>query len=78
ILIKCSMSSNKSFEYSACVTTVSTDEVARKLARSLIEAHLATCVNIIPSVRSIYEWQSKIHEDNELILMIKIRKEYVP
>ncbi|CAF3829244.1 unnamed protein product [Rotaria sordida] len=70
------MSSNKSFEYSACVTTVSTDEVARKLARSLIEAHLATCVNIIPSVRSIYEWQSKIHEDNELILMIKIRKEY--
>ncbi|CAF1058844.1 unnamed protein product [Rotaria sp. Silwood1] len=68
---------NKSSEYSACVTTVSTDEVARKLARSLVESHLAACVNIIPNVRSIYEWKSNIHEDNELILMIKTRQEKV-
>ncbi|CAF2909516.1 unnamed protein product [Rotaria sp. Silwood2] len=72
------MSNNISSEYSACITTVSTDEIARKLARSLVESHLAACVNIIPNVQSIYEWKSKIHEDNEIILMIKTRHEYVP
>ena len=72
------MTSTSSSDYSACLTTVSTDEIARKLARSIIEAHLAACVNIIPGVRSIYEWQSTIHEDNELILMIKTRRESVP
>jgi periplasmic divalent cation tolerance protein len=65
-------------EYSACITTVSNNEIARKLARSIVEAHLAACVNIIPNIRSIYEWKSKIEEDDELILFIKTRREYVP
>jgi periplasmic divalent cation tolerance protein len=64
-------------EYSACITTAPSDEVAKKLARSIVEAHLAACVNIIPNVRSIYEWESAIHEDNELILFIKTRHELV-
>ena len=71
------MASNSSSEYCACFTTVSKDDVARKLARSIVEARLAACVNIIPNVRSIYEWQSKIEEDEELILMIKTRRENV-
>ncbi|CAF4290680.1 unnamed protein product [Adineta steineri] len=78
IIIKRSVSSISSSEYSACITTVSNDETARKLARSIVESRLAACVNIIPGVRSIYEWQSTIHEDNELILMIKTRQEFVP
>jgi periplasmic divalent cation tolerance protein len=65
-------------EYSACLTTVSKDDTARKLAHSIVEAHLGACVNIIPHVRSIYEWQSKIQEDEEFILLIKTRREYVP
>ncbi|CAF3354374.1 unnamed protein product [Rotaria socialis] len=77
ILIKRSMTSNSSSDYSACITTVSSDETARKLARSIVESRLAACVNIIPGVRSIYEWKSTIHEDNELILMIKTRREFV-
>lgn len=72
------MTSISSSEYSACVTTVSTDEEARKLARSIVESHLGACVNIIPNVRSVYEWKSAIQEDNEFILMIKTRKEFVP
>lgn len=77
ILIKRSMSSISS-EYSACITTVSKDDIARKLARSIVESRLGACVNIIPNVRSIYEWESKIQEDEELILMIKTRRENVP
>jgi periplasmic divalent cation tolerance protein len=67
-----------SSEYSACITTVSKDEIAQKLAHSIVASRLAACVNIIPNVRSVYEWQSKIQEDEELILMIKTRREYVP
>ncbi len=69
ILIKRTMASVSSSEYSACITTVSKDEIARKLAHSIVEAHLAACVNIIPNIRSVYEWQSKIQEDEEFMLI---------
>lgn len=36
---------------------------------------LAACVNIIPGVTSVYEWEGKIENDQELILMIKTRTE---
>lgn len=46
-------------------------EVAKKLAHGIISNKLAACVNIIPSVTSVYEWEGKIQEDNELLLMVK-------
>lgn len=66
-----------SSSYSVCFTTVSKDEVAKKLARSIVEAELGACVNIIPNVQSIYKWESKIEEDQEYLLMIKTKKELV-
>ena len=72
-----SSSLGSSSEYCACLTSVSNAEDARRLARLMVEERLAACVNIIPGVQSIYEWQSKIHEDQELILMIKTRRESV-
>ena len=45
--------------------------VAHRIARSLIEQHVAACVNILPAVRSIYSWQGKIHDDAEVLLLIK-------
>lgn len=66
-----------SSEYSACLTTVSKDEIARKLARSIVESRLGACVNIIGNIRSVYEWNSKIEEDEEFLLFIKTRKENV-
>ena len=77
ILFSRRMSSSSVWEYSACITTVSSDELARKLAHAIVGAHLAACVNIIPNIRSIYEWKSKIEEDEELILFIKTRRENV-
>ena len=34
---------------------------------------LAACVNVIPNIQSIYQWQGKIEKDEELLLMIKTR-----
>ncbi|XP_059149250.1 protein CutA homolog isoform X2 [Physella acuta] len=46
-------------------------EVAKKLASDIVKNKLAACVNIIPQVTSVYEWEGKINEDSELLLMIK-------
>lgn len=35
----------------------------------LVSEKLAACVNIIPDITSIYEWENKITEDNELLLV---------
>lgn len=34
---------------------------------------LAACVNIIPSIRSIYRFEGEIHDDAEVQLLIKTR-----
>ena len=63
--------------YSVAYVTVPNDTVAKKLARGLVENKLAACVNIIPQLISIYEWEGKIQEDPELLLMIKTRTEKI-
>ncbi|VAX21683.1 Periplasmic divalent cation tolerance protein CutA [hydrothermal vent metagenome] len=51
--------------------TASSEEEARKIAKSLVEERLAACVSIIPSVRSIYRWKEEIHDDEEFLLVVK-------
>ncbi len=47
------------------------DVVAAAIARSLVEERLAACVNRIAGVRSTYAWQGTVHEDGEVLLLIK-------
>ncbi|KAL0121331.1 hypothetical protein PUN28_006692 [Cardiocondyla obscurior] len=63
--------------HSVAYVTVPDNAVAKKLARGLVENKLAACVNIIPQLTSIYEWEGKIQEEPELLLMIKTRTETV-
>ena len=51
--------------------TAPSEEVAGDIARALVERRLAACVNIIPTVRSIYRWQDKIEDEPEALLLIK-------
>jgi periplasmic divalent cation tolerance protein len=53
------------------LTTVGASFDARALARTLVEAKLAACVNIIDRVQSVYRWQGKVEEDAEQLLIIK-------
>jgi len=52
-------------------STVPSRAVGQKLARSLVEKHLAACVNVIPGILSIYRWQGQIEESAEELLVIK-------
>lgn len=44
----------------AVFVTAPSTEVARKIASVLVEKRLAACVNIVPGIESIYEWQGKV------------------
>ncbi len=53
------------------MSTCPNREIATSIAQTLVQKHLAACVNIVPNVQSIYEWQGKIESDDEVILLIK-------
>ena len=55
------------------ITTCPDKESAESLAYILVENGLAACVNIIPGVTSVYEWQGEINKGQECILLIKTR-----
>jgi len=55
--------------------TTSSEEEAEKIAKALVEEHLAGCVNILSKIKSIYFWEGKVCEDSEVLLIIKTRTE---
>lgn len=44
---------------------------ATTIAHQLVRQRLAACVNILPGVQSIYQWQEKIEQASEVTLMAK-------
>lgn len=63
--------------HSAAFITCPNNTVALELARGIVQRKLAACVNIVPAIKSVYEWQGKIEEDEEVLLMVKTRSSKV-
>ncbi len=57
------------------LSTCSSEEEARKIARSLVEKRVAACVQVAPGVRSVYRWKGEIEEEGEVLLVIKSRRD---
>ncbi|MBI4681693.1 MAG: divalent-cation tolerance protein CutA [Nitrospirae bacterium] len=68
------MSEQLNKEIIVFITAPNEDEAAG-IARSLVEARLAACVNIVKNVRSIYTWQGKIQDDSEVLMIAKTRRD---
>src|SRR6266566_4015012 len=51
-------------------TCASADE-AERIARSLLDKHLAACVTVLSPVRSYYRWEGAIQDSAEWLLVIK-------
>lgn len=49
---------------------------AERIAHALVNAG-AACVNVLPTVRSIYRWEGKLCDDAETLLVIKAATERV-
>ena len=63
-------------KFRVVLVTCATLEEARKIARSVVEKHLAACVNILThAVESFYTWQGKLEDSSEYLLMMKTSKE---
>ena len=44
---------------------------ANKLAKSLVENHLAACINVVPKIESYFWWDNKLEHEEEALLIIK-------
>ncbi len=44
---------------------------AKNIANSLVKNKLAACCSIFPQINSIYEWEGKICDETEALLMVK-------
>ncbi len=53
------------------LTTAGTKAEAHKIARGLMERQLASCVNIVPQVESVYRWEGEIEQATECLLIVK-------
>ena len=53
------------------LTSLPNAAAAHALAEALVEARLAACVNLLPPCRSVYRWQGKLEEAEEVPLLIK-------
>jgi len=53
------------------LSTCPDKDVAHCIAQHLVTEKLAACVNILPSVTSVYIWQAELQCDDEVQLLIK-------
>lgn len=63
--------------YVLLFSTAGNEQEARAIATHLVSNHLVACVNLVPSIRSIYWWKDEITEDNEVLLLMKSKRENV-
>ena len=52
--------------------TFASDEEARRVGRTVVEERLAACANILGPCHSIYRWQGKIEEAEEVAAVFKV------
>ena len=51
---------------------------ALTLAKKLIDARLAACVNVLADCTSVYRWQEKIESTSEIPVLIKTLAQHYP
>lgn len=48
---------------------------AQAIANALVEERVAACVNVVPSLSSVYRWKGAVHTDSEALLIVKSTRE---
>ena len=58
--------------YCMVMTTTENEEGAVALAREVVEAQLAACIQVT-RIRSVFVWEGAVNDENECLLLIKTR-----
>ena len=65
------MTQDNSSELLVVMTSFASAKDAKKMAHQLIEGRLAACVQIHEGVLSVYRWEGKVCEEQEVLLSAK-------
>jgi periplasmic divalent cation tolerance protein len=55
------------------LTTVSSADEATSLIRTLLERRLVACGTMLPGARSMYRWNGKVADEQEIVILLKTR-----
>ena len=58
--------------------TAGSVEEAKSIGQILVGQNLAACVNLLKNMTSIYKWEEKLEESQEVIMIAKTRKTLMP
>ncbi len=59
------------------LTTFPEGPEATAFAEALVRERLAACVQVLPQMTSVYEWEGKIEKSTEHLLLIKTEKSLI-
>jgi periplasmic divalent cation tolerance protein len=55
-------------------TTCPDEDVAKRISKTVVEQRLAACVHRFNAGMSVFEWEGRIEEEAEVLLMIKTKE----
>lgn len=58
--------------------TFGNKEEARSIGKVIVQENLVACANIINNVNSLYIWQDKLQDDQEVIMIAKTTSDLMP
>ena len=58
-------------------TTIDSIKIAESISELLVKNNLSPCVQIIPNIKSVYQWKNKLEHSSEILLLIKTIPENV-
>jgi periplasmic divalent cation tolerance protein len=64
-------------EYVLVLSTLPGDADAQEFGNALVEERLAACVNVLPTMESIYRWEGEIQRDMERQVIMKTSRDRV-
>ncbi len=48
---------------------------ADAIAQGLVEDRVAACVNVVPTLRSVYRWKNGVQKNEETLLIVKTTRD---
>ena len=60
------------------IATFPNIECARQIGTLLVESQLVACINLLPGVESIYQWEGGVNSEKEVMGFLKTKASLLP
>jgi len=57
------------------LSTAGSRDEAERIATALVEERLAACVNVVAPITSVYRWRGAVERAEEVLLVVKTRRQ---